>query len=92
MPKKSKRNKVLQSKRKQERRDALAAVSPPPIATQTSKPVARPVLSVPSQSTPAPKAKTSSVRYPYVVAELKRIGILAGIMLVILIVLALVLP
>ncbi len=33
-----------------------------------------------------------AVRYPYITAELKRIGILAGIILVILIVLALVLP
>ncbi|MFQ5997270.1 MAG: hypothetical protein ACE5KP_06585 [Dehalococcoidales bacterium] len=85
MPKKSKRLKVLQSKRRKIRQQHLATAAQPPAVTQTDKPVApaRPA------STPIPKATSNIVRYPYVIAELKRIGILAGIILVILIVLAL---
>ena len=82
---------MLQSKKNQERRDALATVSQPPIATQTSKPAVHSDLSVHPARASTPKAKSSMARYPYVVTELKRIGVLAGIMLVILIVLALVL-
>jgi len=37
------------------------------------------------------KAKTIAVQYPYVTRELKRIGILTGVIMVILIILALVL-
>jgi len=53
--------------------------------TQTPKPAA------PSASAPTPLATLTAVRYPYIVTELRRIGILAGIMLVILVVLALIL-
>ncbi len=58
--------------------------------------------SVPGQAaaidtTPLPKvaatpAKTRTLQYPYITGELRRIGILAGIILVILIILAVVLP
>jgi hypothetical protein len=88
MPKKSRRFKVLQSKRKQIRQQQpLATVAQPPVVTKTDKPVA----SALSASSPARKTAADTVRYPFVVAELRRIGILAGIILVILIVLALVL-
>ena len=48
-------------------------------------------------TTPLPKAtaalaKTRTLQYPYITGELRRIGILAGIILVILIILAIVLP
>jgi len=46
----------------------------------------------PRVSAPAPPLKTGAVRYPYINAELRRIGILAGVMVVILVVLAFVLP
>ena len=54
--------------------------------TETQKLGAAPSASVPTQ-TPAPTIAKS----PYILTELRRIGILAGIMLAILIVLALVL-
>ena len=79
---------MLQSKRKQIKQQSLAPVAQPPVVTQTDKPVA----SAPLPSAPARKAATDTIRYPFVVAELRRIGVLAGIILVILIVLALVLP
>jgi len=87
MPKKSRRFKALQSKRKKIRQQPLATVAQQPVVTQTDKPVA----SAPLASVPARKKAPDTVRYPYVVAELRRIGVLAGIILVILIVLALVL-
>ncbi|MFC1993259.1 hypothetical protein ACFLV3_05590 [Chloroflexota bacterium] len=48
--------------------------------------------SSPAVSAPAPTAKPVSVRYPDIGIELRNIGILAGIMVVILVVLALALP
>jgi len=88
MPKKSRRFKVLQSKRKKLRQSPPATVAQQQVVTQTHKPVA----SAHPASTPIPKATQKTARYPYVTAELRRIGILAGIALVILIVLALALP
>ena len=52
---------------------------------QTHKPAAPPV------SAPASVTAQNVAHYPYTLTELKRIGIIAGIMLVILVVLALVL-
>ena len=46
---------------------------------------------VSSASVPTPMIKPADIRYPYVATELRNIGILAGIMLAVLIVLALVL-
>jgi hypothetical protein len=85
MPKKSRRFKMLQSKRKKIRQHSPDTFVQPPVVTQTDKPVA----SVPPVAKSIPKATSNIARYPYVIAELRRIGILAGIMLVILIVLAL---
>jgi len=48
--------------------------------------VAQPEVSVPSAKVPAPSVKVTTVSYPYIVTELRRIGILAGIMVVVLVV------
>lgn len=64
---------------------------PQPAVAQTSQPVTPPRLSIPSVSAPTPKAAPTTAQYQYITAELRRIGILAGIVLAILIVLALVL-
>ncbi|MDP3879609.1 MAG: hypothetical protein Q8Q07_04810 [Dehalococcoidales bacterium] len=48
-------------------------------------------VATPATATPSPAAQPAVVRHPYIAAELKTIGTLTGIMLVILIVLALVL-
>ena len=45
----------------------------------------------PKSTTPTAPAKSRTAQYPYITTELRRIGILAGIILVVLIVLALVL-
>ena len=52
---------------------------------QTYKPV------VPTVSAPVSMTAQTAAQYPYILAELRRIGILAGIMLVILIILSFVL-
>ena len=75
----------FQSKKKRGR------LSPPTIVTQQQ------AVTPTDESVPPPKvsrrsvpATITAVRYPYILTELRRVGILAGIMLAILIVLALV--
>ena len=59
--------------------------------TQADEPAPAPTAPAPSASISTPVTKLPAVQYSYIGIELKRISILAGIMLVILIVLALVL-
>ena len=86
MPKKPRRGKVFQSKKKRVRQPALSRPAAPPVAVQKD---------ISAVSTPAAgavmKARSPAVKYPYVTAELRRIGILAGAIVVVLVVLALVL-
>lgn len=60
------------------------------VAADVPKPVAA-ISTPPSSRAPTSPATLRAARYPYITTELRRIGILAGIILVILIVLALVL-
>ncbi len=85
MPKKSRRSKILQYQRKQERQHLSSAGGEAPVATPPVKVV------TPRAAAPASRKTVAGLRYPYVAAELRRIGLLAGIMLAALIVLALVL-
>ncbi len=91
MPRKSRRVKAFQSKRRQERRSHQTADTRQPAATPPPKPAVPSDAPAPPAGAPKTKSTPSTGRYPFVAAELKRIGILAGIMLVILIVLVLVL-
>ncbi len=93
MPSKSQRGRskrLSQSKKRRERQSSSARVAQQTTA-QTSKPVSHSGVSTPSASAPARVVTVTAARYPYIVTELRRIGILAGIMLIILVVLALVL-
>ena len=81
----------VRSKRKRSGHGSTAIAAQQPLISQTNEVVPKPEVSAPSPITSAPSATVSTVRYPYIVAELRRIGILTGIMLVILVVLALVL-
>ena len=85
MPQKSRRSKLLQYQRKQERQQVLSAGGEVPAAAPPVKAV------TPPPAAPAHRKIVAGLRYPYVAAELRRIGLLAGIILVVLIVLALVL-
>ena len=94
MPGKSRHGKgkySVRSKRKKTGRDSMDIVAQKPLVSQTCEPVPRSEVSTSLPSTPTPSAAVSAVRYPYITTELRRIGILAGIMLVTLVVLALVL-
>ena len=94
MPGKSRhgrRKRVFQGKKKKGRRSPPGVVVQRQADTQIDKPVAPPKVVAPSASAPTPTPVLTAVGYPYILTELRRIGILAGIMLVILVVLALVL-
>ena len=95
MPGKSRRRKrqhLPQSKKRKSGQHFSTTVTQQQAVTQTREPAFHPGVSAPSASVPTPVAKLATVRYPHMVAELRMIGILAGIILVILVVLALVLP
>ena len=94
MPGKSrhgKRKHSFQGKKKKGRRSPSDIVVQRQADIQIDKPVTPPRMVTPSASAPTPMPVLTAVRYPYILTELRRIGILAGIMLVILVVLALVL-
>jgi len=84
-----KRKHSFQSKKKKDRLSRSAIVAQQP-AAETVEPISPPTVP-PSASVPPPMAKPTAIQYPYISTELRTIGILAGIMLTILIVLALVL-
>jgi hypothetical protein len=84
----SRRKHSLQTKKRKRKQISTLMASQQPAVAQTYEPTA------PSKVTPPPaKEPTPTVaRYPQISSELRRIGILAGIMLVTLVVLAFVLP
>ncbi len=91
MPSKSRRWHPPQSKKGKGRRSRSVTVTHQQPVAQSNKPVSRPEVSAPPVSVPAPVPPQIVVQYPYIVTELRTIGILAGVMLAILVVLALVL-
>jgi len=91
MPGKSRRRRGKysgQTKKKEGRPSRPTSVSQQPAVAQTQQSI--PYAEVPSHPAggPAPTTKLAVGRYPYIATELVTIGILAGIMLVILAVLA----
>ncbi len=59
-----------------------------PAVTPGHKSASPPVVHTPAVKVAAPLAKPEATRYPYITSELRTIGILAGIMLIALVVLA----
>ena len=93
MPRKSRRRRGKRSsqiKKAETRQSPSTTVTQQPTVAPTAEPVSLPEPVAPSagESTSVP---VSAAGYPFIFAELRRIGILAGIMLVILVILALVL-
>jgi hypothetical protein len=80
----SKKSKVL-------RRQGTAAATPQATASMTEIPKQATPATAPLVKTAAASAKTAANLYPYITSELRRIAILAGIIIVILIVLSIVL-
>ena len=94
MPSKSRyggRKHSFQGKKKKGRRSPPGIVAQRQADIQIDKPVVLSRVAAPSVSAPTPMPVLTPVRYPYILTELRRTGILAGIMLAILVVLALVL-
>lgn len=87
MPKKTKRGRAFQSKKKRAGRPAITPPATPPVTSE----VATPSVATPAPGVQTARTKAAAVKYPYVLAELRRIGILAGAILVILVILAIVL-
>ena len=75
------------SKRSRAKQRQGATVFPPHVISDTSRPVTA-VSAPPLPDTPALSPKAKVIKFPYITSELRRIGILAGIIIVILIVLA----
>lgn len=81
----------IQRKKTKSSSSRPSTLTQPSAVAQAGEPVASPNLPVPGAGVPTPKAAPATVWYPYVATELRTIGILAGIMLIALVVLALVL-
>ena len=81
---------TVQSKRKVDRSSRPSTPPQQPAVAQIKKSVSSTEEPLPAASVPATTAKPQVVRYPYISAELRTIGILAVVMLAILVVLALV--
>ena len=81
-----------QSKKGRAMQRSTAMAPQQQIVAQTQKQVVPASMPTPSASVRTTSATPGAARYPYITTELRRIGILAGIMLAILIVLALILP
>lgn len=89
MPSKSRRGR--RGKKRKGKKGFAAPGAQPAAVTQAYESRPQPDTRIPSAKMPAPRATVPAVQYPYVAAELRKIGIVAGIILVILVVLALVL-
>ena len=90
--KSGRRRHMTRSKRKQGGQSPSTEVARQPIVAPAHEAVVLPRVSIPSASVPPVGATLTTVLHPHVVSELRRIGILAGIILVILVVIAQVLP
>ena len=94
MPGKSQRGRrkySIQGKKKKGGLSRPTVLTQQPALVQTAEPVSGPNKSASSASMPIPTPKVAVVQYPHVATELRTIGILAGVILAILAILALVL-
>ncbi len=82
MPSKSRRRRGKQSYHNKKRKGKLATV--PKTAEQASASQSNTLAA----SEPVPAPTPMATRYPYVTSELKRIGIIAAIMIVVLVILS----
>ena len=87
----SRSRRLSQCKKRRGRQSSLTRAAQQQTIAQTDKIVSRSSLAAPATSVPTAIAAATGAQYSYVVTELRRIGILAGIVLVILVVLALIL-
>jgi hypothetical protein len=91
MPSKSRRKRgkhSFQGKKKKGMLTHVPTTAEQPVATQTYAPAAPSPTTAPPASAPTPTSQTAVAGYHYVPSELKRIGILAGIMIAVLVILS----
>lgn len=81
-----------QSKKGKSRQRFTTTTAQQPAVVESSEPVSSPATPAPRVSAPSLSAKPTITEHPYIATELRTIGILAGIMLMILVVLFFVLP
>ena len=81
-----------QSKKGKSRQRLTAATAQQAASVEGSEPVSPPATPVPRVSAASLSAKPTIIEHPYIATELRTIGILAGIILIILVVLFFVLP
>ncbi len=74
-----------QSKKGGNRRYSEAPVTQQSAVTEAAEQVSQPGTSTPPRSTPAPQARPTATRYPYMATELRTISILAVVILIILV-------
>lgn len=79
-----------QSGKKKGRLASSTITAQQPATTKAYEPIAPSKVAAPAASEPPSMPAPAVVRYPFIATELRRIGILAGIVLVILVVVALV--
>ncbi|MFC2011012.1 hypothetical protein ACFLUR_01825 [Chloroflexota bacterium] len=94
MPGKSRSRKgkySIQGKKYKDRTVRPTLSAQQPAMAQTHEPVSSPEVPVAPANVPTRLAKPTAISYPYIAAELRTIGILAGIILIVLVVLAFVL-
>ncbi len=91
MPSKSRRKRGKYSFQGKKRKGKLTPVSKTAeqaVTTQTHVPAAPSPTTAPPAGAPTPTSKPAVTGYPYVASELKRIGIIAGIMVAVLVILS----
>ena len=81
----------LQGKKKRDRTGRPTMLIQQPAVAQTHQPISSPNVPVTPVRMLTPIAKPATISYPYIATELRTIGLLAGIILIVLVVLALVL-
>jgi hypothetical protein len=92
MPRKSRKRRGKYAYQDKKRTQAPAVTTTEsPVAAHTDKPATPPPETAPPVSVPTPAPTPIVARYPYIGGELRRIGILAGIMIAVLVILSLVL-
>ena len=80
------------SKKGKSRQRFTAATAQQPATVESSEPVSPPAIPAPRVSAPSLSVKPTITEHPYIATELRTIGILASIMLIVLVVLFFVLP
>jgi hypothetical protein len=91
MPDKSRRGKHISRSKRKGRKTFSAPKAQPSSVGKAYEPVPQADRPVPTTKAPTPRATIAATQHPNIAPELRRIGILAGIILVILVVLALIL-